>query len=767
MAIIKNSEIGFVGSLSYSEAHSSSQNTENKGKIYFTTDENGSILVNGKIYGTTNSDFISAPSRGPLKDYIDGQIPTLEDLNGITPGDVDTKITTAIQKLDKSDTAVAGQYVSAVSETDGVITVSRTALPSKADTPVNKQYVSAVSQSNGAITVSRANLPTLGDLNGITPGEVDTKISTAIGKLDKSDAAVAGQYVSAVSETDGVITVSRASLPSKSDGPVTGQYVSAVSQSNGAITVSRAKLPSLSDLNGITPGDVDNKITTAIENLDKSDAAVTGKYVSAVSQSNGVITVTRADLPTNVESANKLNTDAGNDETPAYFSNGVPVQVKGISNALIHKSEGTSELSWGNETTLATIAGLNINATLPAKPTLSDLGGIKPADVDTKITTAIQKLDKADTAVNKQYVSAVSETDGIISVSRANLPTLGDLNGITPGEVDTKITTAIQKLDKADTAVNKQYVSAVSQSDGIITVSRANLPTLGDLNGITPADVDTKITTAIQKLDKSDTAVNNQYVSAVSETDGIITVSRASLPVIGVDTTNSTIDIYTYNNKFTTNTGTIGLSLVGSKVKLSVDGISDLVDKNYIDQKIADLVGAAPEALNTLEEVSEWIKNDETGTAQILSDISELEKSTSYLENLVGKVEDNHEADMNSVNNEIDALNTINNKLFECGETNNPVYISKILSNGVWYYQFNPIRELSSDILPPAKDDELGAIKTSYASTVVGDTQYCAVQLNTSYQAFVEVPWNQEAFEDSISDIADAIDSISNQLVWQ
>ena len=121
---------------------------------------------------------------------------------------------------------------------------------------------------------------------------------------------------------------------------------------------------------------------------------------------------------------------------------------------------------------------------------------------------------------------------------------------------------------------------------------------------------------------------------------------------------------------------------------------------------------------------------------------------------------DEHNADMYT-------LDTKNGILFECGITTNPVCISQREIDGDWYYKFDPISKLSSDILPAAKDDELGAIKTGYASTVIGDTQYCAVQLNTSYQAFVEVPWNQEAFEDSISYIAEAIDTISNQLVWQ
>ena len=44
-------------------------------------------------------------------------------------------------------------------------------------------------------------------------GSIATQINDAIGKLDVTDAAVARQYVSAVSETDGKITVTRAALP--------------------------------------------------------------------------------------------------------------------------------------------------------------------------------------------------------------------------------------------------------------------------------------------------------------------------------------------------------------------------------------------------------------------------------------------------------------------------------------------------------------------------------------------------------------------------
>ena len=49
-------------------------------------------------------------------------------------------------------------------------------------------------------------------MSGAT-GSVATQINNAIGALDVTDAAVVGQYVSSVSETDGKISVSRAALP--------------------------------------------------------------------------------------------------------------------------------------------------------------------------------------------------------------------------------------------------------------------------------------------------------------------------------------------------------------------------------------------------------------------------------------------------------------------------------------------------------------------------------------------------------------------------
>lgn len=70
-----------------------------------------------------------------------------------------------------------------------------------------------------------------------------------------------------------------------------------------------------------------------------------------------------------------------------------------------------------------------------------------------------------------------------------------------------------------------------------------------DLGFITDDTSTANIRDAINSLDKADTAVEGKYVSAVSETNGVITVTRASLPAVG--TADSPISNTTIENIFT------------------------------------------------------------------------------------------------------------------------------------------------------------------------------------------------------------------------
>lgn len=63
-----------------------------------------------------------------------------------------------IGTLDNEDAAVAGQYVSQVTQADGKIAVTRVELPSSADTAVAKKFVTAVAENKGQIVVSRGEI---------------------------------------------------------------------------------------------------------------------------------------------------------------------------------------------------------------------------------------------------------------------------------------------------------------------------------------------------------------------------------------------------------------------------------------------------------------------------------------------------------------------------------------------------------------------------------------------------------------------------------
>ena len=127
------------------------------------------------------------------------------DLSGYA---TETFVTNAINALDVADTAVANQYVSQVVETDGKIAVTRAPLP-----------VTSVTEgsANGTIAVNGAdvNVHGLGSAayTEASAYEVAGAAAAAVAALDKADSAQAGQYVSAVSQENGVITVTRAQLP--------------------------------------------------------------------------------------------------------------------------------------------------------------------------------------------------------------------------------------------------------------------------------------------------------------------------------------------------------------------------------------------------------------------------------------------------------------------------------------------------------------------------------------------------------------------------
>lgn len=134
---------------------------------------------------------------------------------------------------------------------------------------------------------------------------VTSEISTKIGTLDKADAAVAGQVVSAVSETDGIITVSRRAL-------VAGDIPTlATSKISGLDTALNGKVPTTRTVNSkplsanvvLTGADIlvggdgtygENDLQAAIEAIDGRITSAAASGVQSFGGQTGAITVDTA-----------------------------------------------------------------------------------------------------------------------------------------------------------------------------------------------------------------------------------------------------------------------------------------------------------------------------------------------------------------------------------------------------------------------------------------------------------------------------------------
>lgn len=141
-----------------------------------------------------------------LNTAMDSRVEALEEAVG-TGGSVDSKITAAIGKLDKTDTAVDGQVVSAVSETDGVITVSRRALV-ETDIPTLSQ-----SKVNGLATS--------------LAGKQDTLVFNSAYDASTNKAATMADVTEAVGDLSGAMHFEgvKESIPENSEGYSSGDVI--------------------------------------------------------------------------------------------------------------------------------------------------------------------------------------------------------------------------------------------------------------------------------------------------------------------------------------------------------------------------------------------------------------------------------------------------------------------------------------------------------------------------------------------------------------
>lgn len=126
----------------YLVAHSGST-AQNIYDEYIFLPADGSTAARYEKIGTTDIDLTPYAKKTEIPTKVSD---ITNDIGFITAQTSASHIVNAINKLDYSDTAEEGKYVSSVSETNGVITVTRASLPAvgTADSPISNSTIESI-----------------------------------------------------------------------------------------------------------------------------------------------------------------------------------------------------------------------------------------------------------------------------------------------------------------------------------------------------------------------------------------------------------------------------------------------------------------------------------------------------------------------------------------------------------------------------------------------------------------------------------------------
>lgn len=229
-----------------------------------------------------------------------------------------------------------------------------------------------------------------------------------------------------------------------------------------------------------TPGDVSTKISTELGKLDVPTTGGETKYICSISQTNGEISAKEKDFDNSVDDRIMTLINRGNLADQSFVMERIENAVGKITSfeyKIVDSLPATSEGKKGVVYLVAHSGSTNQNS--------YDEYIFLPAEGGT--SARYEKIGTTDIDLTPYAKKTAIPT----KVSQLT----NDSSFATTSGVSSSISTAVNALTKSDTAETGKYVSAVSQKNGVITVTRANLPAVGTADSpISNATIDSIFT---------------------------------------------------------------------------------------------------------------------------------------------------------------------------------------------------------------------------------------------------------------------------------
>lgn len=402
--------------------------------------------------------------------------PTEDSKKAVTSGGVKAYIDDKITNLDVASVGGDGKYISTISETDGKITATVTSTKSTfsststtaingvgvnealktldvAEVGSNGKYIQKIKEDNGKISTILKSFDTIisdesTDDNVPTSKAVNTKIFSEINKLNVDEVGEEGKYIEKILESSGKIsTVVKAmdtAPTANSKKPVTSGGVKTYvdTQVNTEITNRKA----------------------AIAALDSTSTLTAGNYYTGMTETNGIVTLSQSAMDT---------TPTANSKKPVT-SGGVKSYVDSLNKSLVGE-DGSYIKTIKEEKGIITAVKQQFDTSI------SSTSDDKNAPTTKAVYDAIQSLG------NVFHVRDSVETF-------SKLPSTGNTAGDVRNVNDTddnyvwtgtkwdplggsSLINALNYSSPTASGTSTSFITSVSQSNGLITASKSNLPT--------------------------------------------------------------------------------------------------------------------------------------------------------------------------------------------------------------------------------------------------------------------------------------------------